>query len=376
MLRSTVQPFNRHTYSRTFTTKPHHSRLAGHGNQAKGHTMRGTQSNSMTWTTDARTMKGKWIPVEKELKRRRFLPSDYPPYPAYPHQTYEEWLANYPKHSPFVPKTFEEYVGHLAAFKAANAKRAALQVEHKELVRTLKSRDRSEVKCTWASRTPTDGRSAFFAFSTIWSIWPEPTTTRPQAPWPSLEEMDEEGNQRAMSKSSHGDYGRFPPLPRVPANDTVVWKQRAMLMPTDFDQVRMLIDCIRPRTKQAEEIEERYKETIRREAEETMIAWGNRKSDRFWEEKIEEGLNNGLPADVAKDIADVKTTAIAREIAIAKLLQEGEAKIRAEMLEVFPQSFVNALNYSEDKELEEKEKDNNKENKEIEGNKKGSKNKG
>ena len=313
----------------------------------------------------------KWPPVEKEMKRMRFLPSACLEFPAYVGQTYEEWLEKYPKYSPFVPDTYDAYLGHLASFEAWKAKRAAFLVKQKELEMTLKRKGQPKVESIFANRKFTDGMSAVLCLETIWSTWYEPTTARPQAPWPGHDEMDEEGNQR--NASVNGDFGRFPPLPRVPGNDTVAWKQKALLMPTDFDEVRIMSDCIFRGGKYGQEMKDLYKKTIEREAEETKIAWANRESDRFWEEKLEERLNAGLPADVAKHIADIETTAIAKEIAIAKLLQEEEAKFRVEMLEVFPESFVNTLNYSDENEVEEKDNE-NKENKEIEGNRKDAKN--
>ena len=370
VLRSTVQSFNRHTHPRTLAPKPHYSRSAGHGNQFKGHIARPSHSNSMTWKRTAMTLKEHWFRIEKEMKIMRFLPSEYPKFPAYVGQKYEEWLERYPKYSPFVPDTYDAYLGHLASFEAWKAKRVAFLVEQKELEMTLKRKGQPKVESIFANRKFTDGMSAVLCLESKWSTWYEPTTARPQAPWPGHDEMDEEGNQR--NASVNGDFGRFLPLPRAPANDTMNWKQRAQVMPTDFDEVRILFDCISRGGKEGQEMKDLYKATIEREVEGTKIAWANRESDRIWEEKLEERLNTGLSADVAKHIADIETTAVAKEIAIAKLLQEEEAKFRAEMLEVFPESFVNTLNYSDENGVEEKE-NKNKENKEIEGNKKDSK---
>ena len=363
VLRSTVQPINRHTYPRTLTIKPHHSRFAGQGNQVKGHTARATHTNSRTWIRGDRTEREKWIQIEKDMKTMRFLPT-----------------SSYYKFSPFVPRTFEEYLGHRASVGFENARKAAFQVEQKELEKMRKSRGQPKVESIFESRKFADGMSAVLCLDTIWSPGYAPTAARPQAPWPGHDEMDEEGNQRAMS--NHGDpgkgYGRFLPLPRVPANDTVVWKQRALLMPTDFDEVRRLSDCVE-RGQQGDAMKELYHATVRREVEETKIAWADRESTQFWEEKMEEALKAGLSVDLAMDKANIETTANAKEIAIAKILQEEQTKFDTEMLEVFPQSFVNILNHSEENELEGKEKNKNKvnkENKENKSNEKDSKNEG
>ena len=59
-----------------------------------------------------------------------------------------------------------------------------------------------------------------------------PEEERPEAPWPSYEEMKEEGNERNTSQ-----YRRFLALPREPCNDTVNWKQRKAIPMLPFDEV-------------------------------------------------------------------------------------------------------------------------------------------
>jgi len=46
------------------------------------------------------------------------------------------------------------------------------------------------------------------------------------APWPSVHEMNYEGKDRISTDRLHR---RFPGAPRVPANDTVTWQQRAFI---------------------------------------------------------------------------------------------------------------------------------------------------
>ncbi len=77
-----------------------------------------------------------------------------------------------------------------------------------------------------------DGLSLVLAQPTTWSRWYQPTEDRPQALWPCTEEMKEEGDERHTSA-----FGRFLALPRVPGNDTVVWKQKQVLPALPFDQV-------------------------------------------------------------------------------------------------------------------------------------------
>ena len=333
VLRSTAQPINRHTYQRTLPTKPHHSRFAGRGNQFKGHTTTVTHSNSRTWIRGAITEKENWLRLEKTMKRMRFLPS-----------------PNYEKYSPFVPQTFEGYLGHRASVEAENAKRAAFLVEQMRLNKERKSRGEPKFESIFESRKFADGLSPVLCVSTIWSNSCGPTAARPQAPWPGDDEMDEEGNQRHGSNKD-----RFLPLPRVPANDTVVWKQRAMLMPSDFDEVRRLSDAIR-RARKGYKIQNIHRATARRIAEGTEIAWAEQEPNRFWEEKMEEALNTGLSVELAEEKASTEAMETARETAVSKWVRGKEIKIRAKMRKFFPEDFINSLNYSDGKELEEQEK--------------------
>lgn len=73
---------------------------------------------------------------------------------------------------------------------------------------------------------------AVLSTSTIWCPWYRPTNERPQAPWPCEYEMREEGDERKTS-----GFGRFPAIPRVPGNPTVVWKQKQHIPWYPFDQL-------------------------------------------------------------------------------------------------------------------------------------------
>ena len=77
-----------------------------------------------------------------------------------------------------------------------------------------------------------DGRGTVLAHPSVWSPWYQPTEERPEALWPCLEEMKEEGDERHTSA-----FGRFPALPRVPGNPTVVWKVKPVIPALPFDEV-------------------------------------------------------------------------------------------------------------------------------------------
>lgn len=77
-----------------------------------------------------------------------------------------------------------------------------------------------------------DRRSAVLAQPTIWSRQYVPTEEKPQAPWPTIEEMREEGDERATS-----EFGRFPGVPRMPGNETVAWRARVQLPQYPMDEV-------------------------------------------------------------------------------------------------------------------------------------------
>lgn len=135
--------------------------------------------------------------------------------------------------SPFVPKTMEEWLAHRIAF-AEDAKQDELKrLSDKQAVSGPTSTGgRIRVLLPFGGKRFRDNRSTVLALLSIWTSWYEPTETNPQAPWPSPEEMKEEGDERNTS-----GFGRFPALPRVPGNETVVWKQKNLIVPYPFDGV-------------------------------------------------------------------------------------------------------------------------------------------
>lgn len=145
--------------------------------------------------------------------------------------------------SPFVPTTFNEWLQHRAGL---------LEDARKEGVRKLDAMktagpDNVRILPPFQGKQFWDNRGTVLSEQTIWTPNYMPTNDHPQAPWPSLEEMKEEGDERNTS-----GFGRFPALPRVPpGNETVGWKQRNVVNAYPFDNVWPL-----PIPKEQEEEEE------------------------------------------------------------------------------------------------------------------------
>lgn len=366
--RSPAQLTNRHTYSRALTTRPSSSRFAGQGNHFKGPIARVTHSNSRTWTREAMTEKEKWLHLEKNMKHMRFLHSDLDHAFTEKLRKMEHYILPEP-FSPFVPRTYSEYLGHRASVEATKAKRAAFLEEQMILDKILKSKGQPRIESKFESRNFTDGRSAVLCLPTIWSKWYAPGADRPQAPWPSDDEMKEEGNQRNSSS-----FGRCLALPRVPANDTVAWKQRVQPIQSNLDEVNRLSDAIE-RGRQQNSIKVASDARWRRWAEESQIALADKECNMVWEGKKKEALNTGLSANLAEEEATIKYVEFAWEKALKKLEQEEETNVMAEMRELLLCEFlIMGLMLIDENELEGKGKNKNKANKETETDEKESKN--
>ncbi|KAI9847386.1 MAG: hypothetical protein M1837_002575 [Sclerophora amabilis] len=83
-------------------------------------------------------------------------------------------------------------------------------------------------------KTFVESRGAVLSRETIWCKWPDDEKDK-GAPWPSKEEWKWEGDDRAKT-----GVQRFPPIPRKPGNETVVWHMREAVAAKEFDQVRMI----------------------------------------------------------------------------------------------------------------------------------------
>ncbi|KAA6414509.1 MAG: hypothetical protein FRX48_01258 [Lasallia pustulata] len=170
-----------------------------------------SHTNSRTWMSPEAAEKERWEAALVNLERMTLIPR-----------------------SPFVPTNLDEWVTqrlswieHLKEQKKSRA--ADLRAERRGhnkagLVNGIGPAFRGKIS-GW-------NRGAVLSQTTIWSVWYQPPEDHPSAPWPSMEEMKEEGDERNTS-----GYKRFPALPRVPGNETVVWKQKAMIDPYPLDRV-------------------------------------------------------------------------------------------------------------------------------------------
>ena len=151
-----------------------------------------------------------------------------------PHEReYEKFLAtNTTLHriapqSSVIPTSFADWLHHRIA---------AIQSEKEEAERKLVlMRDlagTATIAPALGGRELSENRGTVLCLETIWCDWGM-GRQRKSAPWPSLQEMKWEGDDRAKT-----GVHRFPPIPREPGNATVAWHQLRAIKALEFDQVR------------------------------------------------------------------------------------------------------------------------------------------
>ncbi|MCJ1411028.1 hypothetical protein MMC19_005116 [Ptychographa xylographoides] len=167
-------------------------------------------TSSRSWVSPLEATHERWITVKDNLNRVRF------------------------DRSPFVPQAFSSYLEHLASLAEdlARDERRRLALLETEGLRT--SRAHYPWIIPFQGKKFDDNRSAVLGQSSIWSLWYQTPINRPDAVWPTPDEFREEGDERHTS-----GFGRFLPLPRVPGNETVAWKQKAFLDAYP-------LDCVNP----------------------------------------------------------------------------------------------------------------------------------
>ena len=153
----------------------------------------------------------RWSEIERNLKRIELIPR-----------------------SPFVPHNFDEWLSFRRGRVEDDRLNQARRVQQWQDTRLYPLSGIAPVAIlpAMAGTIFDDGFSTVLCQQTMWSPWYSPREMRPQAPWPCPEEMKEEGDERNTSR-----FGRFLGLPRVPGNETVVWKQKNYLPPLPFDEV-------------------------------------------------------------------------------------------------------------------------------------------
>ncbi|MCJ1400863.1 hypothetical protein MMC11_004072 [Xylographa trunciseda] len=167
-----------------------------------------SHTNSRVWVSPLEKIQDRWLVIKDNLSRVRF------------------------DRSPFVPQDRPGYFEHLASQAEDLAKKEKKRLEQFEAERG----GHHSWIIPFSGKSFSDNRSAVLAVPSIWSMWYQAPQTRPEAPWPTHDEFREEGDERHTS-----GFGRFLPLPRVPGNETVVWKQKAFLEPYELDHVNPVL---------------------------------------------------------------------------------------------------------------------------------------
>ncbi|KAH8697687.1 hypothetical protein BGW36DRAFT_172549 [Talaromyces proteolyticus] len=166
---------------------------------------------SLTWVSDE---------VKERDAFRRLRLYYLPPSRGHPAKMYP----------PYLPTNMGEWVVHRVTILEAKAVRMKKQIAARLSQR--ESLCKEKVQPVLQGKKLGDFRSTVLAQFTIWRPDEIENPSRAQAPWPDSTECSHEGGERAKS-----GFGAFPPLPRVPGNPTVNWKQRNTITPYDFDKV-------------------------------------------------------------------------------------------------------------------------------------------
>lgn len=160
--------------------------------------------------------------------------------------------------SPFVPVDMNGWLAYRVEVVEDNIERINRAMS---LKRTEKaSACNVSIRPTLDGRRFGDFRSTVLAQTTIWRPDELDNPSRPQAPWPDPSERKHEGYQRVRS-----GYSRFPPLPRVPGNPTVNWKQRSPIAAYVFDQVGLPVILQEASTEDDPDMESMIGESLLRE---------------------------------------------------------------------------------------------------------------
>ena len=172
-----------------------------------------SHSHSKTWSSDTVAEKNRWQRVEDSLRRMNLLRSSV------------------------VPKTLKDWVAHQRDRTEAKKEREQRKLKDMNLLRRddrLPPPSRP-VKIGPGFRGKTfehKNYSSVLVCPSVWARMYEPPAERPDPPWPCVEEMKEEGDERNTS-----GYRRFLALPRVPGNDTVQYKLKAIQTFLPFDTI-------------------------------------------------------------------------------------------------------------------------------------------
>lgn len=132
--------------------------------------------------------------------------------------------------SPFVPVDMKEWLDHRVGMLEDDTRRLNRGITLSQTQKTSRCKDKIGLR--FREKVSPDFRSTVLGLPTIWRPDELENPSKVQAPWPDPSERKHEGYQRVRS-----GYSRFLPLPRVPGNPTVNWKQRSPVATYDLDQV-------------------------------------------------------------------------------------------------------------------------------------------
>ena len=190
-------------------------------------------TNSRVWVAPKTAELERWQRTKSNLHRMSFIPK-----------------------SPLLPRTFPDWLQHRMDYLDTQVEQLVKQIAIKEKERRKQiypELNTIKAKKPFAERDFPDGRSSVLARKSIWSPWPDVTQRHEPAPWPSTQEMKEEGDERHTS-----GYGRFLALPRAPGNPTVNHKQRHIITAHALDRVWAVPPCGRQIVEEEEDYDDDY----------------------------------------------------------------------------------------------------------------------
>ena len=130
---------------------------------------------------------------------------------------------------------FEAYCQHKIDYAAQLVAERRSKLEHTQIDREAAAKAGRRPALALGGKKFADGRLGVLGLPTVFAPHWTPTEYHPQALWPCPKEFKEEGDERHTS-----NYGRFFPIPRVPGNPTVVYKQKKFC-PTEVMDMMMSV---------------------------------------------------------------------------------------------------------------------------------------
>ena len=199
--------------------RPFQTKFVGPRASARRTNHTGTQpaaashTNSKTWESDKSRENNRWQRLEDSLRRMNLLRSSV------------------------VPKTLKDWLVHQRERMEVKIQRE--QTKLKDMNFLLRDDRLPPPSCPVKIGPGFRGKifehknySSVLVCPSVWARMYEPPAERPDPPWPCVEEMKEEGDERNTS-----GFRRFLALPRVPGNDTVQYKLKAIQNFLPFDTI-------------------------------------------------------------------------------------------------------------------------------------------